>query len=244
MRSASPLLECHAVEKRFGDLVAVAGVSLQLQKGEILGMVGPNGSGKSTLINCISGYYRPDGGEILIRGERIDELPAHEIAQLGLARSYQIPRPFSTLTVFENVKAGCYFGRRTDPAKIEEEARRWLAFAGLENEAHKPVDSLTLHQRKFLELARALACRPEVLMLDEVLAGLNPSEMDVAIGLIRRVHEMGVSVLLVEHIMHAVVSLCDRVVCLASGQVLAEGPPDQCLRDEKVVTAYLGRSHA
>lgn len=243
--SRSPLIECRGVHKHFGRLKAVAGVSLKVGEGEVVGLIGPNGSGKSTLINVISGYYPADGGEIRLRGERIDGIPAHRIARQGIARTYQIPRPFATLNVLDNVRAGCYFGNAEQhPKGIEEQARRWVAFTGLEAHEQHPVSSLTLHQRKFLELARALACRPNVLLLDEVLAGLNAAEIELAIALVRRVREQGVSILLVEHIMRAVVSLCDRVAVLSSGQLIAEGPPESCLQDDAVVTAYLGRTHA
>lgn len=243
--ASQPILECKDVRKSFGSVAAIADASLQLHQGEILGLVGPNGSGKSTIINLISGYLPIDGGQILLNNIRVDGLASHRIAHLGLARTYQIPRPLGSLTVLENLKVSCYFGRRdSHRVNIDQEAHKWLEFTNLGHRANSAVSSLTLHQRKFLELARALACRPHVLLLDEVLAGLNPAEIEAAIGVIRQVREMGISIVLVEHIMRVVVQLCDRVTVLAAGSMIAEGPPEQCLRDEAVVTAYLGRAHA
>lgn len=243
--TAAAVLACHDIRKTFGSLTAVNGASLHLAEGEILGLVGPNGSGKSTLINAISGYLPIDSGQVLLDGHRIDRVASHRISHRGLARTYQIPRPLSSLTALDNVRVGSYFGRRrSGKADVDAEARRWLAFTGLAAVADAPVASLTLHQRKFLELARALACRPRVLLLDEVLAGLNPVEVDAAIEVIRQVRDAGVSIVLVEHIMRVVVKLCDRVTVLAAGSMIAEGPPQTCLRDEAVVDAYLGRQHA
>lgn len=243
--NTTDVLACHDIRKKFGSLAALDGASMHLGEGEILGLVGPNGSGKSTLINAVSGYFPIDGGRVLLDGHRIDGLASHRISHRGLARTYQIPRPLSSLTVLDNVKVGCYFGRRqSGRLDLDRDARRWLAFTGLESSADAAVSSLTLHQRKFLELARALACRPRVLLLDEVLAGLNPVEVDAAIEVIRQVREAGVSIVLVEHIMRVVVKLCDRVTVLAAGCMIAEGPPQTCLRDQAVIDAYLGRQHA
>ena len=238
------LLECHHVRKLFGSVTAVDDASMSLAPGEILGLVGPNGSGKSTLINLMSGYLKADKGEIMLAGRPIHDMPSHRVAQLGLARTFQIPRPFGTLSVLDNVKVGAHFGRQAGVTDVDAEAWRWLRFTGLASYGHRPVSVLTLHQRKFLEVARALACRPRVLLLDEVLAGLNPSEIDTAVEVIRTVREGGVSIVLVEHIMRAVLSLCDRVTVLSAGSMIAEGPPQDCLREEAVITAYMGRSRA
>lgn len=242
--SQQPILECRDIRKSFGSVTAVDGASLTLGEGEILGLVGPNGSGKSTLINLMSGYLRLDEGEVVLAGQRIDQLPSHRIAHRGLARTYQIPRPFPTLSVLDNVKMGAHFGSRRHPGDVTEEAWHWLRFVGLDTYASRPVSALTLHQRKFLEVARALACRPQVILLDEVLAGLNPAEVDVAIEIIRQVRDGGVSIVLVEHVMRVVMRLCDRVTVLAAGAMIAQGPPATCLRDEAVIAAYMGRSHA
>ena len=243
--SAVPVLSCHGVTKTFGGLRAVDGVDFDLFKGEIRGLVGPNGSGKSTLINLLSGHMRIDGGEIRVGERRVDKLEAHRVAELGIARTYQIPRPFETLTVVQNVQAACYFGnaenRPKDPA---EQARHWVDFVGLSHVASSDIGSLTLHQRKQLELARALATRPQVICLDEVLTGLNPKELQEGIALVRRIKAEGISILIVEHIMRVILDLCDHLTVLNFGQIIAQGQPEECLREDKVVEAYLGRARA
>jgi ABC-type branched-subunit amino acid transport system ATPase component len=241
----APILSCHDVRKTFGGLKAVAGVDFELYEGEIRGLVGPNGSGKSTLINLLSGYLPLDDGTILLAGERVDELQLHEIAERGIARTYQIPRPFATLTVLRNVQAACYFGNAAvRPENIQEEARRWVGFVGLDDVAGQLPDSITLHQRKLLELARALACRPRVLFLDEVLTGLNPRELEQGIALVRRISGLGISIVVVEHIMRVILDLCDHLTVLNFGEVIASGEPESCLQEEAVVEAYLGHEHA
>lgn len=243
--SSRPVLRCRGVTKSFGGVRAVDGVDFELHPGEIRGLVGPNGSGKSTLINLLSGQLPADEGEIWADDERIDRLEAHRIAELGVARTYQTPRPFETLTVRENVRAACYFGRRDDrPADTDAESLRWIDFVGLGPQAGSDVGSLTLHQRKLLELARSLACRPRVLFLDEVLTGMNPRELAAGIELVRRIRELGVSLVVVEHIMRVIVDLSDHLTVLNFGQVIAEGLPRACLQERTVVEAYLGSSRA
>ncbi len=243
--SSAPMLQCRDVRKTFGGLQAVAGVDFEVHEGEIRGLVGPNGSGKSTLINLLSGFLPLDGGTIALAGERIDHLQPHQIAERGVARTYQIPRPFGTLTVFRNVQAACYFGSAdARPERIADEAQRWVSFVGLDAVAGQIPDAITLHQRKLLELARALACRPRVLFLDEVLAGLNPRELEEGIALVRRIAELGISIVVVEHIMRVILDLCDHLTVLNFGQVIARGEPTTCLADDAVVEAYLGRDHA
>lgn len=243
--TATPVLSCRGVTKTFGGLRAVDGVDFDLYKGEIRGLVGPNGSGKSTLINLLSGHMRIDEGEIRVGERRVDKLEAHRVAELGIARTYQIPRPFETLTVVQNVQAACYFGNRHNrPKDPAGEARRWVDFVGLSGVAKSQIGSLTLHQRKLLELARALATRPQVLCLDEVLTGLNPRELKNGINLVRRIKDEGISILIVEHIMRVILDLCDHLTVLNFGQIIAQGDAEQCLREEKVVEAYLGRSRA
>lgn len=239
----SAVLEAHSLSKSFQSLRVIEDVSLQLVPGEILGLVGPNGSGKTTLINLLSGYLRADGGTITLDGHVTHELPTHRVASLGLARTFQIPRPFQGMSVLDNVKVGAYFGRASGGVDVDREALAALDVVGLGAYAERPVSVLTLHQRKFLEIARALACRPHVLLLDEMLAGLNPTEIDAAIHLIRGLTADGTAILLVEHIMRAVVSLCSRVTVLSAGVMIAEGRPDVCLRDPAVIEAYLGRGH-
>jgi ABC-type branched-subunit amino acid transport system ATPase component len=244
--TAAPILTCRGVRKTFGGLRAVDGVDFELgEGGEIRGLVGPNGSGKSTLINLLSGYLSLDEGTITLAGERIEHLEPHRIAERGIARTYQIPRPFGTLTVLRNVQAACYFGNSHDrPENVLDDARRWVSFVGLERVAHQLPDAITLHQRKLLELARALACRPRVLFLDEVLAGLNPRELREGINLVRRITEQGISIVVVEHVMRVILDLCDHLTVLNFGRVIARGAPRECLREQAVVQAYLGRDHA
>jgi ABC-type branched-subunit amino acid transport system ATPase component len=240
-----PLLRCQDLTKVFGGLRAVDGVDLELRAGEVRGLVGPNGSGKSTTINLLSGHLPLDRGTIAIGGTRVERLAPHRISSLGLARTYQIPRPFSTLTVRENVRVAAHFGAAEPrPDDVDAEAQRWVEFVGLGSVADELPDTITLHQRKLLELARALATRPRVLFLDEVLAGLNPRELVDGIALVKRIRDLGVSIVVVEHIMRVILDLCDHVTVLNFGKVIAQGEPEACLRDDDVVTAYLGGRHA
>lgn len=243
--AASPraLVRCQDVRKAFRGVHALAGVTLEIRDGEILGLVGPNGSGKSTLVNVVSGYYRPDAGRILLGDVDLAGREGHRIARLGVARTYQIPRPFVRLPVLDNVAAAAMFGGATlDRAAAEAEARRWLEFVGLGARARALPAELNLHQRKFLELARALAARPRLVLLDEVLSGLTPGEMADALALVRRIRDGGATVVFIEHIMRAVLELTDRVVVLNHGQVIAEGRPREVVRQPDVVAAYLGRA--
>lgn len=241
----SSVLRCRDVRKSFGGLRAVDGVDFELHAGEIRGLVGPNGSGKSTLINLLSGHMAVDDGEIWVGEERVDRLEPHRVAELGIARTYQTPRPFATLNVAENVRVASYFGNRQGrPGDANAESRRWIEFVGLDGRADADVASLTLHERKLLELARSLACRPRILFLDEVLTGLNPRELAEGIALVRRIRELGVSIVVVEHIMRVILDLCDHLTVLNFGQVISKGDPHACLNEEQVVAAYLGSSHA
>ena len=238
-------LECRDVWKAFGGVQALRGVSLRVEPGEILGLVGPNGSGKTTLINLISGHYAVDRGAISLGPARLSGRAAHHVAGLGVARTYQIPRPFGHFTALDNVAMAAVFGAtRCAPREARAEAREWLAFTGLARRAETLPDGLNLHERKFLELARALAARPRVILLDEVLSGLNPGEIASAIRLIRSIRERGVTIVFVEHVMRAVLELSDRVVVLNDGETIAAGRPDEALRDPRVVEVYLGAPHA
>ena len=243
--SAEPILVVRGVAKAFKGVQALAGVDLEVRRGEILGLVGPNGSGKSTLINVVSGHYAVDGGSIRFEGEELVGRPAHRIARAGIARTYQIPRPFPQLTVLQNIALPPMFGQVVmDRASAEREAWRWLEFTSLADKAERYPGELNLHQRKFLELARALASRPRLLFLDEVLSGLTPTEMDGALRLIRAIRDQGATIVFVEHVMRAVMELTDRIVVLTYGKTIASGAPQEVMRDPQVVDAYLGAAHA
>ena len=239
------LLRCEGVQLSFAGLRALDGVDLEVREGEILGLVGPNGSGKSTLINVISGFYEPDGGRVLLDGRDVAHVGGHRMAHLGVARTYQIPRPFARQTVLENVALAAMFGAAArDRAAARAEARNWLSFVGLSSRADVLPSALNLHQRKFLELARALAARPRLIMLDEVLAGLTPREITSAIALVERIRDQGATIIFVEHNMRAVLALSDRLVVLNQGRKIGDGPPHRVLGEPQVVAAYLGTADA
>ena len=239
------LLKATALAKSFRGVKALAGVDVEVRRGEILGLLGPNGSGKSTFINVVSGHYVPTAGSIVFDGRELAGHEAHRIARAGISRTYQIPRPFGHQTVLDNVALAAMFGGGLpNPAAARREAMRWLAFAGLEDKAHAMPDALNLHQRKFLELARALASRPRLVLLDEVLCGLTPSEIDDAVALVRRIRDQGSTVVFVEHVMRAVMALTDRVVVFDQGALLAEGPAAEVMQRPEVMRAYLGTAPA
>jgi len=244
-RGSDVLLRAHGLSKAFKGVKALAGVDVEVRAGEILGLLGPNGSGKSTFINVVSGHFTASGGRVTFEGREIGGLSAHRIAQSGISRTYQIPRPFAHLSVLENVAVAAMFGGATLSARAAtDEARKWLQFTGLEDKATARPDELNLHQRKFLELARALASRPRLVLLDEVLCGLTPSEIDGAVALIRRIRDQGATIVFVEHVMRAVMALTDRVVVFNHGLLLAEGAASDVMQRADVMTAYLGRAHA
>jgi len=241
-----PLLQCLDVTKRFGGLQALGGVTLDIRRGEIMALVGPNGSGKSTLINMVSGHFPLTSGSIVLDGQVISSLAPHEVAGKGVARTYQIPRLFEHMTVLENVRLCAAFGHEgSAPAEDPQaQARHWLAFTGLIEKADQLPAVLNLHERKFVEFARALAARPKLLLLDEVLCGLTPSEVDQAIALIRKIRAGGTTIVFVEHVMRAVVALADRVAVLDQGKLLALGAPQETMRNPDVISVYLGVAHA
>jgi branched-chain amino acid transport system permease protein len=236
-----PLLEVRNLSKSFKGLQALDGVNLQVRQGEILGLLGPNGSGKSTFINVVSGHYPLSAGEIVFDGRNLTGAPAHRMAHAGIARTYQIPRPFAHMTVLQNVSMVAMFGCASlDRQAATREAWKWLEFTGLQARANALPEDLNLHQRKFLELARALAARPRLVLLDEVLSGLTPGEINEAIELIRRIREQGATIVFVEHVMRAVMALTDRIVVLNHGKLIAQGEASEVMQDAEVVDAYLG----
>jgi branched-chain amino acid transport system permease protein len=240
-----PLLEVRKLSKAFKGVQALEGVDLKVYPGEILGLLGPNGSGKSTFINVVSGHYPVSGGDIFFEGRQLSGLAAHRIAQSGIARTYQIPRPFAHLTVLQNVSLVAMFGGAAlDSKSAVQEAWKWLEFTGLDSKAFALPDDLNLHQRKFLELARALASRPRLVLLDEVLSGLTPVEINEAIALIRKIRDRGATIVFVEHVMRAVMALADRVAVLNYGKLIAVGAAQEVMQNSEVVSAYLGTPHA
>jgi branched-chain amino acid transport system permease protein len=240
--AGEPIVVATEVTKQFGGVRALDGVSLTVGEGELVGLVGPNGSGKTTLVNLLSGRFRPTSGSITVGGIDIVGLPPHRIAHAGVARTYQIPRPFASMTVRDNVAIAIMFGRSpTDLGSARTAAEEHLALVGLAHLADALPGEINLHERQLLEMARALATRPRVLLLDEALAGLNPVEVDNAVGVVRRIHASGVAIVLVEHLLRVVNQLATRVVVLDHGRILAEGDPARVMAHPEVVRAYLGR---
>jgi branched-chain amino acid transport system ATP-binding protein len=241
------LLRGEHLTRRFGGLTAIVNVDFEIYEGEIFGLIGPNGAGKTTLMNLISGVHPPGAGRILFKGQVITGLPPHRVARLGIARTFQVMRPFMGLTVRENVAVAARFGKARGPrtmAQALEKADEVLSWIGLGRIAMADVTRLTTGERKKLELARALAMDPTLLLLDEVMGGLNPREIGEVMELIRRVNGLGVTVMLIEHLMKAVMGLCDRILVLHHGARIALGPPDAVSSDPAVIEAYLGKRYA
>jgi len=237
----TPLLEVRNIDKRFGGLLAVSDVSFSLNKGEILGLIGPNGAGKTTLFNVVNGVHRCDAGAITFDGLDITGMSPDKVVRLGLARTHQIVQPLANMSVLENVTVGACFGReRLGLNAARGVAHQVLEQVGLESRAGTLARSLTIAGKKRLEVARALAASPKLLLLDEVLAGLNPTEIAQMVELVRSIRDRGIAVFMIEHLMQAVMSLSDRIVVLNFGQKLAEGRPEEVANNPEVIQAYLG----
>jgi branched-chain amino acid transport system ATP-binding protein len=235
------ILEVRDVTKRFGGLQALSEVTFDLSAGEILGLIGPNGAGKTTLFNVINGVFPPNQGKVVFRGEDITGIPPYEVARRGLARAYQVVRPLNDLTVRENVMVGACFGReRLSLSEAARVAGDVLAQVGLAGKASLLAGSLNVAEKKRLELARALGSQPYLLLLDEVLAGLNPSEIALMMETIRQIRDNGVTILMIEHVMQAMMSISDRILVLDYGALIAQGPPQEVVNDPQVIEAYLG----
>ena len=239
---SDPLLEVAGLSKRFGGLRAVAGLSFDMVNGEMLGLIGPNGAGKTTVFNLLSGFLAPDAGTVRFRGQSLAGLKPHAICRRGLARTFQIVRPFPHLSVLANVRVGA-LGRHPDAREADARARAVVARVGLDGKREARAGSLTLSDRKRLELARALATEPTLLLLDEVMAGLNPTEIEAIVALVKRINASGIAILLIEHNMRAVMSLSHRIAVLNFGEKIVEGEPAAVANHPRVIEAYLGEEY-
>ncbi|HEY2338873.1 MAG TPA: ABC transporter ATP-binding protein [Burkholderiales bacterium] len=240
---AQPLLEIRNVSKNFGGFTALSGVSLQIVSGERFGLIGPNGSGKTTLINCVGGALRNDGGSIVFAGEDVSRLPPYQRARRGIARSFQIPRPFRSMSVVENLQVPLeYLAHRgtLHTANTAGEAMAILASMGLADKAHTPSNRLSQVELRKLELARAMAARPRLLISDEAMAGLSGAEVEEVLKILLKLNESGITIIMIEHIMQAVMRFSQRVVCLDAGRIICEGAPAEIVKNPEVQRAYLG----
>ncbi|MGI6558146.1 MAG: ABC transporter ATP-binding protein [Limnochordia bacterium] len=236
---AQPLLQIQGLTMRFGGLLANHDVTFDIYPGEIVGLIGPNGAGKTTLFNCISGFLRPTAGTVLFKGENITGLKPHQICHRGLARTFQITQPLRDMTVLENVMVGT-FCRHPLTSQAHAKAVEILKLTGMWEKRHQMGSELTIPDRKRLEIARALGTEPDLLILDEAMAGLNPTEIHDAIELVKTIQAQGITFFIIEHVMEAIMPIADRIVVLDAGRLIAEGPPSEIVRNERVIEAYLG----
>jgi branched-chain amino acid transport system ATP-binding protein len=241
-RSAHPLLRVEQLCKSFGGLKAVDGVTFELNRGEILGLLGPNGAGKTTAFNLIAGFHRADEGRVILDGREVNGLAPSEICRAGIARTFQLSRPFGGLSALENVMVGA-FARQTSTNQARRVAQEMLDFLGLSDRAHMDAADLTAFDKRKVELGRALATKPQLLLMDEVVAGATPSEAQEMVTLVRKVRDRGVTVLIVEHVMKVIMGLSDRVIVMDQGRLIANDSPQAVVKDPRVLTAYFGEGY-
>jgi branched-chain amino acid transport system ATP-binding protein len=236
------LLEAKNISMHFGELAALQNINLSVEKGEILGLIGPNGAGKTTFFNCVTGFLNATRGDIFFNGQNITRLGPHRICHLGICRTFQIVQSFHEMTVIENIMMGAFCRHATTRASTAQ-AEEVLEITGLRDKRDQIAGSLTLADQKRIELARTIATQPQMVLLDEVMAGLNPTETDEAVELIRKIHQTGLTLIVVEHVMEVIMDISERIAVFDSGELIVDGPPEKVVRDERVIKAYLGEDY-